>query len=114
MVRQAIKDHGLRNSLVMAIAPTATIGNITGVTQSIEPMYKNVFVKSNLSGEFRVTTIEAQISRLLKNRCNCHAERSEASRSVLQSSAQILRCAQNDRLLVFFSSLLRNHSDASL
>ena len=38
----------------MAIAPTATIGNITGVTQSIEPMYKNIFVKSNLSGEFTV------------------------------------------------------------
>lgn len=53
-VRTAIKAHGLRNSLVMAIAPTATIGNITGVTQSIEPMYKNVFVKSNLSGEFTV------------------------------------------------------------
>jgi ribonucleoside-diphosphate reductase alpha chain len=53
-VRESIKKHGLRNSLVMAIAPTATIGNITGVTQSIEPMYKNVFVKSNLSGEFTV------------------------------------------------------------
>ncbi|MDE2223423.1 MAG: ribonucleoside-diphosphate reductase subunit alpha [Candidatus Omnitrophica bacterium] len=53
-VRAAIKQHGLRNSLVMAIAPTATIGNITGVTQSVEPMYKNVFVKSNLSGEFTV------------------------------------------------------------
>ncbi len=53
-VRAAIKQHGLRNSLIMAIAPTATIGNITGVTQSIEPMYKNVFVKSNLSGEFTV------------------------------------------------------------
>ncbi len=53
-LRQALKQHGLRNSLVMAIAPTATIGNITGVTQSIEPMYKNVFVKSNLSGEFTV------------------------------------------------------------
>jgi ribonucleoside-diphosphate reductase alpha chain len=53
-VRKAIKEHGLRNSLVMAIAPTATIGNITGVTQSIEPTYKNVFVKSNLSGEFTV------------------------------------------------------------
>jgi len=53
-VRQAIKQNGLRNSLVMAIAPTATIGNITGVTQSIEPMYKNVFVKSNLSGEFTI------------------------------------------------------------
>ncbi|MBI3602600.1 MAG: ribonucleoside-diphosphate reductase subunit alpha [Candidatus Omnitrophica bacterium] len=53
-VRQAIKQYGLHNSLVMAIAPTATIGNISGVTQSIEPMYKNVFVKSNLSGEFTV------------------------------------------------------------
>lgn len=53
-LRAAIKKAGLRNSLVMAIAPTATIGNITGVTQSIEPMYKNVFVKSNLSGEFTV------------------------------------------------------------
>jgi len=53
-LRLAIKQSGLRNSLVMAIAPTATIGNITGVTQSIEPMYKNVFVKSNLSGEFTV------------------------------------------------------------
>ncbi|MBF0489078.1 MAG: ribonucleoside-diphosphate reductase subunit alpha [Candidatus Omnitrophica bacterium] len=54
-VRQAIQHNGLRNSLVMAIAPTATIGNICGVTQSIEPMYKNIFVKSNLSGEFTVT-----------------------------------------------------------
>ncbi len=53
-VRQYVKEHGVRNSLMMAIAPTATIGNITGVTQSIEPMYKNVFVKSNLSGEFTV------------------------------------------------------------
>jgi ribonucleoside-diphosphate reductase alpha chain len=53
-LRAAVKQTGLRNSLVMAIAPTATIGNITGVTQSIEPMYKNIFVKSNLSGEFTV------------------------------------------------------------
>lgn len=53
-VRQAIKQNGMRNSLVMAIAPTATIANIIGVTSSIEPLYKNVFVKSNLSGEFTV------------------------------------------------------------
>ncbi len=53
-VRGAIKKYGMRNSLVMAIAPTATIGNIVGVTASIEPIYKNVFVKSNLSGEFTV------------------------------------------------------------
>jgi len=44
----------MRNSNTMAIAPTATIGNITGVTQSIEPMYKHLFVKSNLSGEFTI------------------------------------------------------------
>ncbi len=53
-IRDAIKTNGMRNSLVMAIAPTATIGNITGVTASIEPVYKNVFVKSNLSGDFTV------------------------------------------------------------
>jgi len=46
--------HGMRNSNVMAIAPTATISNICGVTQSIEPTYQNLFVKSNLSGEFTV------------------------------------------------------------
>ena len=53
-IRQDLRRHGLRNSLVMAIAPTATIGNIVGVTASIEPIYKNIFVKSNLSGEFTV------------------------------------------------------------
>ena len=53
-IRDEIKKHGMRNSNVMAIAPTATIANIVGVTASIEPMYKNVFVKSNLSGEFTV------------------------------------------------------------
>ncbi len=53
-IRQELKQHGIRNSLVMAIAPTATIGNIIGVTASIEPIYKNIFVKSNLSGEFTV------------------------------------------------------------
>ena len=45
---------GMRNSNIMAIAPTATIANITGVSQSIEPTYQNLFVKSNLSGEFTV------------------------------------------------------------
>ncbi len=53
-VREELKKNGLRNSLVMAIAPTATIANIIGVTASIEPIYKNIFVKSNLSGEFTV------------------------------------------------------------
>ncbi len=51
-VRESIKKYGMRNSNTMAIAPTATISNITGVTQSIEPTYKHLFAKSNLSGDF--------------------------------------------------------------
>ena len=54
VLRGAVKEVGMRNSNVMAIAPTATIANITGVSQSIEPTYQNLFVKSNLSGEFTV------------------------------------------------------------
>lgn len=54
VVRKAVKAHGVRNSNTMAIAPTATISNITGVTQSIEPAYKHLYAKSNLSGEFIV------------------------------------------------------------
>lgn len=53
-LRSEVKTKGMRNSNVMAIAPTATISNITGVTQSIEPTYQNLYVKSNLSGEFTV------------------------------------------------------------
>lgn len=53
MLRERVKK-GVRNSNLMAIAPTATIANICGVTQSIEPNYQNLFVKSNLSGEFTV------------------------------------------------------------
>jgi ribonucleoside-diphosphate reductase alpha chain len=51
-VRDAVATYGMRNSNVLAIAPTATISNIIGVSQSIEPSYKNLYVKSNLSGEF--------------------------------------------------------------
>lgn len=53
-LRNSVQEHGMRNSNVMAIAPTATISNICGVSQSIEPTYQNLFVKSNLSGEFTV------------------------------------------------------------
>tara|TARA_Y100001968_G_scaffold174149_1_gene159564 strand:- start:618 stop:1484 length:867 start_codon:yes stop_codon:yes gene_type:complete len=56
-LRKTVKKQGMRNSNVMAIAPTATIANITGVSQSIEPTYQNLYVKSNLSGEFTVTNI---------------------------------------------------------
>jgi ribonucleoside-diphosphate reductase alpha chain len=51
-VRVAVRAHGMRNSNVMAIAPTATISNIAGASQSIEPTYQNLYVKSNLSGDF--------------------------------------------------------------
>ncbi|HYT85842.1 MAG TPA: ribonucleoside-diphosphate reductase subunit alpha [Burkholderiales bacterium] len=53
-LRERIKRHGMRNSNCLAIAPTATIANIIGVSASIEPTFQNLFVKSNLSGEFTV------------------------------------------------------------
>lgn len=53
-LRSKVRSQGMRNSNVMAIAPTATISNICGVSQSIEPTYQNLYVKSNLSGEFTV------------------------------------------------------------
>ncbi len=65
-VRDQIKKHGMRNSNVMAIAPTATISTIIGVTQSIEPTYKHLFVKSNLSGEF--VQINVKLVNELKER----------------------------------------------
>ncbi|HJT51577.1 MAG TPA: ribonucleoside-diphosphate reductase subunit alpha [Nitrosospira sp.] len=51
-LRERIKHHGMRNSNCLAIAPTATISNIISVSASIEPAFKNLYVKSNLSGEF--------------------------------------------------------------
>ncbi|WP_052347787.1 ribonucleoside-diphosphate reductase subunit alpha [Imhoffiella purpurea] len=53
-LREQVRTVGMRNSNCMAIAPTATISNIVGVSQSIEPTYQNLYVKSNLSGEFTV------------------------------------------------------------
>jgi len=53
-VRHHVKEFGMRNSNVMAIAPTATIGNICGAYPCIEPIYKNIYVKSNISGEFTI------------------------------------------------------------
>ena len=90
--KKVIKD-GMRNSNVMAIAPTATISNITGVTQSIEPTYQNLYVKSNLSGEFTLSLIHI----------------SEPTRRALIAYAvfclQILRCilAQLRKLLKIIS-----------
>ena len=53
-LRERIRQHGMRNSNCVAIAPTATISNIIGVSACIEPTYQNLYVKSNLSGEFTV------------------------------------------------------------
>ncbi|MBX9721930.1 MAG: hypothetical protein K2X81_11085, partial [Candidatus Obscuribacterales bacterium] len=53
-VREHIAKYGMRNSNVLAIAPTATISNIVGVSPSIEPTFQNLYVKSNLSGDFTV------------------------------------------------------------
>jgi len=65
-LRTKIRTQGIRNSNVMAIAPTATISNICGVSQSIEPTYQNLYVKSNLSGEF--TIVNPYLVRELKAR----------------------------------------------
>ncbi|GAA0291881.1 ribonucleoside-diphosphate reductase subunit alpha [Halarchaeum salinum] len=54
VVREAIAEHGMRNSNTMAIAPTATVSTINGTSPSIEPIYSNLYVKSNMSGDFTV------------------------------------------------------------
>jgi ribonucleoside-diphosphate reductase alpha chain len=64
-LRKRIHQTGMRNSNCLAIAPTATIANITGLAQSIEPTYQNLYVKSNLSGEF--TVVNEFLVRDLKN-----------------------------------------------
>jgi len=63
-VREKIKKQGMRNSNVLAIAPTATISNITGTTPCIEPNFKNLFVKENLGGKF--TILSGELVRDLK------------------------------------------------
>ncbi|MCL4761509.1 MAG: ribonucleoside-diphosphate reductase subunit alpha [Burkholderiales bacterium] len=65
-LRERIRAHGMRNSNCVAIAPTATISNIIGVSASIEPEYQNIYVKSNLSGEF--TVVNEQLVHDLKAR----------------------------------------------
>jgi ribonucleoside-diphosphate reductase alpha chain len=63
-LRTRVQSIGMRNSNTLAIAPTATISNICGVTQSIEPTYQNLFVKSNMSGDF--TVVNASLVKDLK------------------------------------------------
>ena len=63
-LREQVRANGMRNSNELAIAPTATISNICGVGQSIEPLYRNLYVKSNMSGDF--TVLNADLVRDLK------------------------------------------------
>jgi ribonucleoside-diphosphate reductase alpha chain len=65
-LREKVRNLGMRNSNVMAIAPTATISNICGVAQSIEPTYRNLYVKANMSGDF--TVVNPALVRDLKQR----------------------------------------------
>ena len=65
-LRTRVQRTGMRNSNTMAIAPTATISNICGVSQSIEPAYQNLYVKSNMSGDF--TVVNASLVHELKRR----------------------------------------------
>jgi ribonucleoside-diphosphate reductase alpha chain len=64
-LRNKVAKSGIRNSNILAIAPTATIANIVGVSQSIEPTYQNLYVKSNLSGEF--TVVNPYLVKALKS-----------------------------------------------
>jgi len=65
-LRKRVTNTGMRNSNTMAIAPAATISNICGVSQSIEPAYQNLSVKSNMSGDF--TVVNAALVRDLETR----------------------------------------------
>lgn len=65
-VREHIRAHGMRNSNCMAIAPTATISTIAGCLPSIEPIYKNIYTKSNVTGEF--TVVNTELINELKDR----------------------------------------------
>jgi ribonucleoside-diphosphate reductase alpha chain len=64
-VREHVRKYGMRNSNTLAIAPTATISNISGCFPSIEPIYKNIYVKANMSGEF--TVVNKYLVQDLKN-----------------------------------------------
>ena len=89
VVRDSVAKHGVRNSNCMAIAPTATISTIVGVSQSIEPMYKHLFVKSNLSGEF--THLNPSLVTELKQRGLWDADMLEALKYYDGTLAQVPR-----------------------
>jgi ribonucleoside-diphosphate reductase alpha chain len=102
VAREAVAKHGMRNSNVMAIAPTATISTIIGVSQSIEPHYKNLYVKSNLSGEF--TQINRDLVMDLKSRGLWNQEMIDALKYYDGSVSEIPGLPQDlkDRYLTAF------------
>ena len=102
VVRSAVGRFGMRNSNVMAIAPTATISTIIGVSQSIEPPYKHLYVKSNLSGEF--THVNIGLVEELKERNLWDADMLESIKYYDGSLTDIQRVPQDikDRYLTAF------------
>lgn len=92
-LRGKVIKYGMRNSNVMAIAPTATIANICGAAQSIEPTYQNIFVKSNMSGEF--TIINASLVADLKE-LNLWDEAMIADLKYHDGSVQKIKRVPND------------------
>ena len=78
-LRHNVREQGMRHSNVLATAPTATISNIVGVSQSIEPTYRNLFVKANMSGDFTVVNehlVDALKARGLRSTSATHVEKS--------------------------------------
>jgi ribonucleoside-diphosphate reductase alpha chain len=78
-VKERIKTHGLRNSLIVAIAPTATIASIVGVYEAIEPQVSNLFKRETLSGEF------VQINKYLVNELKKHGLWTESVRNAIKT-----------------------------
>ncbi len=95
VVRKSVAEHGMRNSNCMAIAPTATISTIIGVSQSIEPIYKHLYVKSNLSGEF--THVNTSLVNELKERGLWDAEMLDALKYFDGTLSEIERIPEDIR-----------------
>ena len=96
-VRAAIAEHGLRNSLLVAIAPTATIASITGAYECIEPQVSNLFKRETLSGEF--LQVNTALVRELKSRGLWTPEVREAIKRSEGSVQGILDLPEDVRLL---------------
>ncbi len=97
-LREKIQQQGMRNSNCLAIAPTATISNICGVSQSIEPTYQNIYVKSNLSGEFSV--INTYLVKRLKE-LNVWDKVMNSDLKYFDGSIQLISRIPNDLKAIF-------------